>query len=249
MPDQCVRRERIKAQLRDMKRSAPPVQLNYKKFERAARSMPRASTTWTPTSVVKSVARVKDGLNRLHWVSVRILRVDVPVEIRPLIFDRKLVGLMKPSHHQQSIEEGEKRAAADDTRAPCLWANEDLESGEPDGDAPPVPAEVKALAAKAAQVPDPSLQCSCQACKDAGPATLGQSDAVRPIGVGDVWYKLAERAVSFTERDRFAKAMIGTRGHQVGVAVPGGQGLITLATEALLRENVFRGKFYIQNLT
>eukprot|EP01048_Picozoa_sp_COSAG05_P009840 COSAG05_NODE_831_length_7083_cov_166.649055_8_plen_92_part_00 len=49
--------------------------------------------------------------------------------------------------------------------------------------------------------------------------------------------KLAEWAVSFQWRDEFAKALMGDTGMQVGVGVPGGQQLVTLAVEALLREN------------
>ena len=43
--------------------------------------------------------------------------------------------------------------------------------------------------------------------------------------------------MSFQWRDEFAKALMGDTGIQVGVGVPGGQQLLTLAVEALLREN------------
>ena len=43
-----------------------------------------------------------------------------------------------------------------------------------------------------------------------------------------VWYKLAERAVSFQWREEFAKAVMGGTGIQVGVGVPSGQQLVTL---------------------
>ena len=58
------------------------------------------------------------------------------------------------------------------------------------------------------------------------PVVLGQSDTTRPIGVGDVWYKLAERAVSFQWRDEFAKALMGDTRIQVEVGVQGGQQLV-----------------------
>ena len=46
------------------------------------------------------------------WVSERVIQARVPAEIRPLVFERKLVGLRKPSHHQQSIDTGAAAAAA-----------------------------------------------------------------------------------------------------------------------------------------
>ena len=61
---------------------------------------------------MKCVVRTKDGVKKLSWLLEKIANAEVPMEVRPLLFDSKRIALEKDSQHQLSIERLVAAAAA-----------------------------------------------------------------------------------------------------------------------------------------
>jgi hypothetical protein len=113
------------------------------------------------------------------------------------------------------------------------------------GPAPKPSALIGQMAAAATQLPHPALACSggadggpCDACLACPQRQPPPSQDVRPIVVGDVFAKLASRALCAECKPSFAAAFCTDEVQQVGVAVAGGLNAMVLEFEARLRQNL-----------
>jgi hypothetical protein len=103
VPEGCPRRARI------AERVAVVSKCDRIKFEEqhlvpAVYSMPKSTTTWATTGLMKVVICTKEGMKQMTFLLGLIVNAEVPPEVRPLFFDSKRVALEKLSQHQLSIE-------------------------------------------------------------------------------------------------------------------------------------------------
>ena len=74
-------------------------------FATAAKTLPISSATWMQPGHIRAMAKSRGGVRLLRQVCQLIINGQVPERIKPLLFDWKLIGLIKGSHHQQSIDD------------------------------------------------------------------------------------------------------------------------------------------------
>ena len=84
---------------------APRFVLSQVAFAEAVVTMPISSATWLQPGHLRMLAKTRTGMAHLCTVSQHILDGRVPMRIRPLLFDWRMVALLKESHHAQSIEQ------------------------------------------------------------------------------------------------------------------------------------------------
>ena len=126
------------------------------------------------------------------------------------------------------------------TLAPCAaWAEEDVDA-YPTGPAPVPTAEQLFEGKQCCEAPHPRWARAggcCDSCRAAAPRPPRKKVTTRPIRIGDVWTRLAERGEAFASKARMRKALMPV---QTGVGVPGGLSMMTAFVEAMMRLD--RGK-------
>ena len=199
-------------------------EVDYAIFKKSVRSMPLSRATWMQPAHIRSIAESEDGCIFLHWMCGEIMNARVPKAVMPLLFDSKIIGLTKQSGHQMSItklaaeaEAAVEGAARDVGGLPTVAEGEEEQESVPGaGSACEHEDEEAGQGAAAVETP-----------------VVPGSSFLRPITIGDVFSRMAERATVQQERERMARGLLVAAG-QTGVAVKGGMTMGVMVQMAML---------------
>ena len=81
VPTECPRRAAVTQQVAAARRTHGWKKLQWKHFHKAMQTMPRSAATWTPTGMLRHMARTKVGLTGMHWVMEQIINAAAPRDV------------------------------------------------------------------------------------------------------------------------------------------------------------------------